>query len=324
MENNNQKTAIVGAGIIGLYLAWQLSVKGHKVSVYEKKPEKDIADKPCSTLVSERIKDFIPLEDDFVENRISGCLINFPKKTIRLDFRPEHLALSRSKLVKRLLDLSLAAGAEVFFEREIKNIPGGFDRLIGCDGGLSSVRKELKLPAPGFRLGLQIFEKRPDNYGLAETWPVRSGFIWRIARGKEVEWGILADRELALPELKRFLGKKKIDFISDQFGQPVGLKSAIVPRGMVPPGIGRVALCGDAAGMVKPWSGGGLIWGLKAADILVKTFPDFEAYRRQAGRFFSFRIAKGRVADSAVHFFGKNFPFLIPSKISYDNDFPLL
>lgn len=322
--NNPQKTAIVGAGVIGLYLAWQLSLKGHKVSVYEKKMEKNLGDKPCSTLVSERIRDFIPIEDSFIENKIIGCLINFPQKTVRLNFRPVHLALSRTKLTAKLLELAQAAGAEVFFEKEIKGIPQGFDRVIGCDGGLSRIRQSLRLPVPEFRLGLQLFESQEDDYNLAETWPVKSGFIWRIARGREVEWGILADKEKALPEFKKFLAGKNINFIADQFGQPIGLRSAIVPQEMVLPENENIALCGDAAGLVKPWSGGGLIWGLNAAQIILETFPDFEAYRKNTGRFFAFRIAKGRAADFMVHFLGQNFPSILPNQITYDNDFPVL
>jgi flavin-dependent dehydrogenase len=319
-----QKTAIVGAGVIGLYLAWQLSLKGYKVSVYEKRSEKDFGDKPCSTLVSERIKDFLPIDGSFIENKIIGCLINFPQKTVRLNFRPVHLALSRTKLTAKLSELAKAAGAEVFFEKDIKGIPQGFDKVIGCDGALSRTRQALKLPMPKFRLGLQLFEKQEDDYNLAETWPVESGFIWRIARGREVEWGILADKEKALPEFSKFLAKKNINFIVDQIGRPIGLKSAIVPQEMVLPDNKNIALCGDAAGLVKPWSGGGLIWGLKAAQILLETFPDFESYRKRTGQFFAFRIVKGRAADFMVHFLGRNFPSVFPNKIAYDNDFPIL
>jgi flavin-dependent dehydrogenase len=320
MASNPQKVAIVGAGVIGLYLAWQLSLKGHKVSVYEKKPEKDFGDKPCSTLVSERIRNFIPIEDDLIENKISGCLINFPKKTVRLDFQPIHLVLSRPAVLARLLELAQKEGAEVSFEKDIKKIPEGFDKIIGCDGALSKVRESLSLSGPRFRLGVQFFQKEKDGSGLVETWPTKNGFCWRIPRGEETEWGILEKPEASLGRFKEFLKDRNVSFEGGQGSFP----AALVPSGLVLPKDKNITLCGDAAGLAKPWSGGGLIWGLKAASILLETFPDFEAYRKKTRRFFVFRIAKGRTADFLVHFLGKRLPFLLPGRILYDNDFPVL
>ena len=189
MAGNPQKILIVGAGVIGLYLAWQLSLKGHKVSVYEKSSKERSWKKSCSTLVSERIRNFIPMDDSFIENKISGCLINFPKKTVRLDFRPVHLVLSRPAVLARLLELAQKEGAEVFFEKDIKKIPEGFDKIIGCDGALSKIRESLALSIPRFRLGVQFFQKEKDGSGLVETWPTKNGFCWRIPREKKRSGG---------------------------------------------------------------------------------------------------------------------------------------
>ncbi len=52
-----EKVAIIGAGVIGLYLAWRLKQKGHEVVVFEKKDK--IGGKPCTALVSERIKEYL-------------------------------------------------------------------------------------------------------------------------------------------------------------------------------------------------------------------------------------------------------------------------
>ena len=55
LKNSSKiKVAIVGAGTIGLYLAWKLSQAGHKVIVFEKNSK--ILAKPCSGLISERLK----------------------------------------------------------------------------------------------------------------------------------------------------------------------------------------------------------------------------------------------------------------------------
>ena len=311
---------IVGAGVIGLYLAWQLSLKGHKVSVYEKRSKEGSRLKACSTLVSERIKDSIPLPDGCIENVISGCRIHFRGKTVQLNFKPHHLVLSKPMLLDKLLELALGSGAEVFFEKDAKELPQGFDKIIGCDGALSNVRKNLGLSDPSFRLGIQFFQKDQDSSSFVETWPTGNGFCWRIPKGKEVEWGILESPETALSQLKQFLKDKDIPFGGDS-----KFPAALVPSGLVlPQKDGETTLCGDAAGLAKPWSGGGLIWGLKAANILLKDFPDFGAYRNETESFFYPKILKGRVSNFLVHTVGRAVPFILPGEIGYDNDFPVL
>lgn len=127
MANNPQRVAIVGAGVIGLYLAWQLSLKGHEVSVYEKKSEKYFGDKPCSTLVSERIKDFIPIEDDFIENKIIGCLINFPQKTVQLNFSSDPFSFIAAKIGPKTFRVGQMSQVRKFFLRKRLR---GFRRVL--------------------------------------------------------------------------------------------------------------------------------------------------------------------------------------------------
>ena len=77
-EEKPKSVGVIGAGIIGLYLAWKLSEAGYKTTVFEKKGK--ISAKPCSGLISERIKGFIPLDPLIIQNKIDYCVIHFPKK----------------------------------------------------------------------------------------------------------------------------------------------------------------------------------------------------------------------------------------------------
>ncbi len=310
-----QNIAIIGAGLTGLYLAWQLSQAGHKVTIFEKKSK--IGEKVCSSLISERLKNFIPFDQSLIENKINSCLIHFPKKIVTLNFKPAHFAINRRKLTELLFSLVKKTGAEILFNQKINDIPSCFDKVIGCDGALSKIRENLSLPQPSFRLGLQFFLPIQNSSNYVKTWPIKEGFFWKIPRGPQTEYGALGPLNSIKEDFKRFCHNQKISFNQSE------LKSALIPLGLILPKDENITLCGDAAGLTKPWSGGGIIWSLIAANILMKNFPDFKRYHREAKIFFGPKILFGKLSKILVYFGGENFPFLMPKRVSVDNDFLL-
>ena len=97
------EVAVIGAGINGSYIAWQLAQKGHKVMLFDKK--KDFKEVVCSGLVSERIWDFIPRNDSLMENRVDYADIHFKKKDIRLTFYPQMIVVDRTEWISTWLSL---------------------------------------------------------------------------------------------------------------------------------------------------------------------------------------------------------------------------
>ncbi len=302
----------------GLYLARRLAEQGHEVEVFDRKHK--IEGKACSTLVSERIYKFVPELKSLEENKIAFCKINFPRKTVTLKFNPLFFCLPREAAQETLAHLALNFGAKINLgkaleSKDIATINQNFDRIIGCDGSLSPTRKWLGLSAPILSMGIQIFVPEKDDSDVVDTWIAKHGFLWRIPRGETVEYGIMANPKFAREEFETFCRERKIDSVKCE------MKAALIPSGLRLPENDRVTLCGDAAGMTKPWSGGGIVWGFTAADMLIKHFPDFKAYRKEAMKFFGFQIFAGRLANGAVYFTGQNFPFLLPDQVTYDNDF---
>lgn len=329
------KVAIIGAGICGLYLAWKLSEKGHKVLVFEKKER--IGNDVCSGLFSQRILEFIPESRKLIQNEIKFVLLHFPKKTVTVRFSKNFFVMNHFELDKLTDSLAQKAGAEIVLNHNISSIPEelgpsssvkgeGFDRIIGCDGANSFVRRSLGLPEPKYRLGIQGFtEARPlsasgeqfsaSSVDYVEIWPCKNGFIWKIPRGNEIEYGIVAEPKSAKMIFDNFLGKNNILLERT--------RSKIVPQDLIIPSNVSITLCGDASGLTKPWSGGGVIWGLKAAEILLKTFPDFLAYRKSVKRFFSPKIIFSKTAVKLVYFLGYKMPWFLPKKTRMESDFLL-
>ncbi len=303
--------AIVGAGICGLFLARKLSQNGHQVTVFEKKEK--IGKKECSGLFSERILKFIPESRKLIQNKINSVLINFPGKRIRIRFSKDFLVMSHFELDNLMAGLAKRAGAKITLNHSISSLPQGFDKIIGCDGPNSVVRKELGLPNLAHRLAVQGFVSKEDYSDSVEAWPVKDGFLWKIPRGKETEYGIIADPEEAKEIFDKFLSKNQI--------KSEKLESALVSRGFSITASSSVTLCGEATGLTKPWSGGGVIWGLTAAEILLKNFPDFLKYKNALRRFFLPKIILSKAATEFFYFLGLKVPWILPGNLKIEADF---
>jgi len=164
-------------------------------------------------------------------------------------------------------------------------------------------------------LAIQGFFPRSDSSAtFVEAWPHKQGgFIWKIPRGKKTEYGIISNPKGAELLFEEFL---KINNLKLE-----RLNSAIIPQGLIIPVQPSITLCGDAAGLTKPWSGGGVVWDLIAADILLKNFPDFLRYQKEIKKFFLPKIIFSKILTSIVYFLGFKMPWLLPRNIKIESDF---
>ncbi len=282
------RVCVVGAGVVGSYVAWKLSEAGYRVTLFER--ARSPGKKACSGLVSSRIWDFFPKTEEIVEGSLHSIDLRLGSGLFRVKLDPGLLILNREGLDALAFDLA-SSSAEVRTRTPVTRVSPGpfvfagrkmkFDAVLGCDGPLSAVRRSLGLPDPGFRLGL--VRRVPNGRDGCEVEATPSGFCWKLGRGKSTEFGIL-EKPSTAPGLFR-----------KRFGSPDS--GSLVPSGLVQPKDPDFALLGDAAGLTKPWSGGGIIWGLTACEILLESFPDLTEGKERISAFFRPKFAVSRIGE---------------------------
>ena len=140
--------------------------------------------------------------------------------------------------------------------------------LAGCDGPTSRVRQSVGLAGPSEQLhGVLGFTETPDAGDRVDVHlTAPTFFAWRIPRGDAgVEYGLAAPPGAAVPALFDQL-------IAAYDAAPERRCSGAIPIG--PPDsvtTDRVFLIGDAAAQTKPFTGGGILYSMTAADIAAST-----------------------------------------------------
>lgn len=283
---------VVGAGPVGSYLAWKFSEKGYKVLVVDKKPEigKPLA---CSGHVSENLWKFVPgLKDKVVQNKIREARFHVGenKYSYRKN-KTQTYVVNRVKLEKFLVKRAIQAGAGFKLSKNFVNLMRGKNITVetegrefyktkvlgGCDGPLSRVRLTAGFKGPKrFLQGIITFKRGKNRRDYVDIYTDIPGFFaWKIPRGGYTEYGLAT--ELKHKPKKLFNG-----FCKSQGIKPYRIYSGLIPILPGETAENGVFLCGDAAAQVKPFTGGGLVYGMTAADIASKTIdpdkPDVSRY----------------------------------------------
>ena len=288
--------AVVGAGPAGSRFARRAAEAGHDVVAFERgEVGKPLA---CSGHVSRDLWTFTPegAREELLQNEVYGARFHVggPGSDAHPFYKREVVSnvVDRVGLDRLLADAAREAGADLREHHTVTGIEEHDDRVelavkgpdgtaavtakmvAGCDGPTSRVRRSLDLPEPGELLhGVLAFDPEPDHGDRVDVHLTAPRFFaWRIPRGEAgVEYGLAAppDEDRGTRALFDEL-TAGYDVDTEQFC------SGAIPIG--PPGrvtSHRALLIGDAAGQTKPFTGGGILYGMTSADHAVETVdPD--------------------------------------------------
>ncbi|MEF8839905.1 MAG: geranylgeranyl reductase family protein [Haloarculaceae archaeon] len=291
---------VVGAGPAGSRFARQAALAGQDVLVFEQ----GAVGEPlaCSGHVSTDLWSFTPegAREELLQNEIFGARFHLGGADSRADefYKDEPVSnvIDRVGLDRLLADAARDAGAEIREEHTVVGVdegrsaaadgegvtvevrgPDGVEThrgkmVVGADGPTSRVRRDLGLPDPDEVLhGVLGFADEPDPQDFVDVHLTVPGFFaWRIPRGDAgVEYGLGMDPGGEVQE--RFEA-----FIADYGVETTNRCSGLIPIGPPKRVTGRRSLLlGDAAAQTKPFTGGGIRYGMLAANHAAATVdPD--------------------------------------------------
>ena len=299
MNDYDYDVVIVGAGPIGGYLAKKLVDEKISVLILEEHAE---IGRPfqCAGLVNPKAMESVKLENT-VLTPIWGARIYSPEGTLVEIGQKEKIrtwSVCRKLFDEAVVNQAIKSGAKIWLSSkpigmeinsekvEISiNTPEGKRKVstkivCGADGAHSWVRRTTRLGRPketmiGMQIevtGYQGTEGKLDMYTGSEISP--GFFAWAIPSGETTRIGVWSQT--------KYIGEKSCEDLLNELMnngkwshlfkecKEVGRFVGSVPSGILKKTTTtRVALFGDAAGICKPTTGGGIGPGFAHIDLII-------------------------------------------------------
>ena len=300
-----RKVAIVGAGTSGLIAARDLASYGIESTVYEQKERLGYPQKASGIISINGLNELNIAYSKAVTNTLYGANIHAGNTTMHiLSKKPQAHVLDRIKLNEICYEESLRKGAVV--RKGMRVDPRMLDELhkeniiVGADGALSLVAKHFNMGAiKSYIVTYKAeFEVEVENRRMVELFfdnKIAPGFFaWLCPNSDEVmEVGIGIDSKYGNSKsaFDKFLKLEKVSRYLRNAKMLEGYAS-IIPKETTRKVVDEkkaVLLVGDAAGQVKPTTGGGVVFGGNAAMIAAEVIRDYvrdgKSLRRYGQRF---------------------------------------
>lgn len=281
---------IIGTGPSGSYLAYLLAKQGYDVCLFE---EHAVIGKPiqCTGLVTKAVFELIPYSKEYLINELKHAKIIGPNSSIQLDL--EEYVICRNKFDNHIANKANDSGAQIFLQHhfiDFKNNLASFktkdgivekklDMLIGADGPLSKVAKSQGIfYNKEFYIGVQATmegEFSKDTF-TASFGSVAPGFFaWSVPESEKLSRVGLATKHNARTYYDKFIKSIK-GKVLDVLAGPI---PHYTPKQIV--NKDNVFLVGDAAGLTKATTGGGIITGMLSSKILAECIINNKSYEKE-------------------------------------------
>jgi geranylgeranyl reductase family protein len=287
---------IVGAGPAGSHAAYALASSGYDVAVFEKENASGL-NVCCTGIISTECFQSLGLDTDIILNQVSSAKFFSPSGKclrVRTD-KVQAYVVNRLLLDRALASKAQSRGARYFFSSPVTDVIPDTDRMqveTWCSGTREIFSSKAVILANGFKpklprkLGLgrinnflvgaqvEVEAKEVDEFEVYFGQDVAPGaFAWLVpTSGSKVYVGLLATSQ-AKVHLQ--------EFVNNLFDQGrIACREAPIEQKAVPIGTlnrsygNSLLVIGDAAGQVKPTTGGGIYFGHLGAQIAAEVLDE--------------------------------------------------
>ncbi|MBI4983548.1 NAD(P)/FAD-dependent oxidoreductase [Candidatus Woesearchaeota archaeon] len=286
--------SIIGAGPIGCYCGYLLAKAGQRIDIYEEHAEIGLPIQ-CTGLLTSDFDQFGLPKESFLVNTFGEIEINSPNK--QLTIKQKEYLIDRSKFDGFLAELAKKAGAKIYLQHAFarkeneglvikdtkndKEIAVTPDAVIAADGPLSKTAHAFGL-YPADRVsyqGVQAVVEGKFDLNKYQT------FFGNKVCPDLFAWIVPESRSRARVGLASTKDARKL---FDQFVLERDFKILEIQAGMIPlyhpkqklQG-GNCYLAGDASGFIKATTLGGLVPGLKQAELLANSIIESKNYEKE-------------------------------------------
>ncbi len=283
--------SIIGGGPAGAYTGYLLAKQGYDTDIYEEHQE---IGQPiqCAGIVTSTIKEILPVKPELILNKIKVMKITSPnQKSIEIKLKEPDLVIDRTKFDQYLIEKAIEQGAGLFHNHRLTALENkklkfsvkgetkyvnNSKYIIGADGPLSTVGKSIGSSIQKFFIGSQVVIENNFDRNMVETFLFNQGFGWIIPKNEtQARVGIFSYKGSGT-KLDQLLKTKFPN--SKILNRQGGLIPVHNPK--LKTSKDNIYLVGDAAGMVKATTGGGIVQSLQAAEQLVKSIKTKQNYEK--------------------------------------------
>jgi digeranylgeranylglycerophospholipid reductase len=287
---------IVGAGPAGSYMAHELASSGYDVAVFEEKSAPGL-NACCTGIISTECFQSLDLGTDVILTKVNSAKFFSPSGRC-LRFQTERVqayVVNRLLLDKAITSKAQSQGAQYFFSSPVIDIIPGKDSIQAetlCSGAREIFSARAVVLANGFRpklprkLGLgkiknflvgaqaEIEVENVNEFEVYFGQEIAPGaFAWLVPTSINKAYvGLLATSQ-AKQHLQKFLNNLSCQ--GRITSREVEIEQKAIPIGTLARSYGdRVVVIGDAAGQVKPTTGGGIYFGHLGARIAAEVLDE--------------------------------------------------